>query len=460
MDFKVHISTAGDITFDVHFEWDESMGVPDQKLETRLALVNLDVYVPRDEQFSHIKFSDFLAFAVKSLGQVQLPEIASVFDKTINEFHSFKDILKLYKEGIKLPDNRAMSKLKQCISWELLKELIRSDGEGFLKFPLPDVIKEDKTAWRTDEEFAREMLAGVNPVVIRRLQEFPPTSKLDPEVYGDQNSRIRWKHIEKNMNGLSIDTALKQNKLFILDYHDTLMPYLERINTTNTETYATRTLLLLQDDDTLKPLAIELSLPHPEGLKNGATSQVFIPAEHGVEGSIWQLAKAYVAVNDSRYHQLISHWLKTHAVIEPFIIAANRNLSVLHPILKLLQPHFRDTMHINAMARHILINSGGVLEVTCFPAKYSLEMSSAIYKNWAFPDQALPLDLLKRGMAVPDSNQPHGLRLVIEDYPFAVDGLEIWSAIKEWVCEYCLFYYHTDEMVQSDSELQSWWTEL
>ncbi|PSR85368.1 Linoleate 9S-lipoxygenase [Actinidia chinensis var. chinensis] len=353
----------------------------DPNTESRLPLLSLDFYVPRDERFSQAKMSDFLADALKSIGQILLPEIASLFDRTPNEFDTFQNVLNLYEGGIKLPNAVPHCEIRDCIPWEMLKELVRSDGERFLKFPMPDVIKRDKSAWKADEEFAREMLAGVNPVVIRRLQEFPPVSKLDPNVYGNQTSSMTREQIESNMNGL---TAIKKNKLFILDHHDALMPYLRRINATPTKTYASRILVLLRDDGTLKPLAIELSLPHPQGDLHGATIHVFTPAEHGIGGSVWQLAKAYVCVNDSGYHQLISHWLNTHAAIEPFVIATHRQLSVLHPIYKLLHPHFRDTMYINALARQILINAGGVVERTVFPAKYAMEMSAVIYKNWNF----------------------------------------------------------------------------
>ncbi|XP_010256003.1 PREDICTED: probable linoleate 9S-lipoxygenase 5 [Nelumbo nucifera] len=433
----------------------------DPNSESRLPpLPSLDIYVPRDERFGHLKMSDFLAYALKSLVQFLLPELKALCDKTPNEFDTFQDVFNLYEGGTQLPSG-AFDRLKDAIPFEMLKELFRTDGEQLLKFPLPQVIQHDKFAWRTDEEFAREMLAGVNPICICGLQEFPPASKLDPKLYGNQTSSITREHIENNLNGLlSVDEAIRKKKLFILDYHDALIPYLERINSTITKTYASRTILFLKDDGTLKPLAIELSLPHPQGVQHGSVSKVFTPSEHGVEGSIWQLAKAYVAVNDSGYHQLISHWLNTHATIEPFVIATNRQLSVLHPIHKLLHPHFRDTLNINALARQILINAGGVLEKTVFPAKFAMEMSSVLYKSWVFTDLALPVDLINRGIAIPDSNSPHGLRLLIEDYPYAVDGLEIWSAIERWVHDYCSYYYPNDDLIQGDSELQCWWTEL
>lgn len=423
-----------------------------------------NIYVPRDEQFGHLKTSDFVAYNLKGLVSQIIPMFEAFVDLTPNEFESFAEVHNLYHNGIPLP-TAVLNQVASQIPLPMMGEIIRTDGQQLLKFPVPHVVKDEKsslpTAWRTDEEFSREMLAGTNPVLIHLLKEFPPTSKLDPELYGNQNSCITKEHIEYNLEGLSVEEALGSNRLFILDHHDTVMPFLRKINgTTGTKTYASRTIIFLRGDSTLKPVAIELSLPSTEGGSSGVISKVYTPAEHGVEGSIWQFAKAFVAVNDSGHHQLISHWLNTHAVIEPFIIATNRQLSVVHPIYKLLHPHYRDTMTINSMARELLVNAGGIIEKTFYPSKYSMEMSSYGYKSWNFLDQALPNDLKKRGIAVEDGNCAHGLRLLIQDYPYAVDGLNIWTALEKWVRDYCFFYYKTDEMVQQDPELQAWWKEL
>ncbi|KAE9588112.1 Seed linoleate 9S-lipoxygenase-3 [Lupinus albus] len=417
-----------------------------------------DVYLPRDEAFGHLKSSDFLTYGLKSVSQDVLPLLQSVFDLnfTPSEFDSFDEVHELYEGGIKLPTN-VLSKISPL---PVLKEIFRTDGEQALKFPPPKVIQVSKSAWMTDQEFAREMLCGVNPHMICCLQEFPSRSKLDSHVYGDHTSKITKEHLEPNLEGLTVDEAIQNKRLFILDHHDPIMPYLSRINATSTKAYATRTILFLKEDGTLKPVAIELSLPNPQGSQSGAVSQVYLPADEGVESSIWLLAKAYVIVNDSCYHQLVSHWLNTHAVVEPFIIATNRHLSSLHPIYKLLYPHYRDTMNINALARQSLVNEGGIIEQTFLWGRYSMEMSAVIYKDWVFTEQALPTDLIKRGMAIEDPASPHGIRLVIEDYPYAVDGLEIWNAIKTWVQDYVSLYYTSDDTLEKDTELQTWWKEL
>ncbi|KAL2937417.1 Linoleate 13S-lipoxygenase 2-1 chloroplastic, partial [Bienertia sinuspersici] len=63
-------------------------------------------------------------------------------------------------------------------------------------------------------------------------------------------------------------------------------------------------------------------------------------------------------------------------------------------------------------------------------------------------------------MAVEDPSAPHGLKLIIEDYPYASDGLELWSILKKWVTDYVNHYYLDPTLVKSDEELQAWWTEV
>lgn len=103
--------------------------------------MSLDIYVPRDERFGHLKMADFLAYALKSIAQFVQPELEALCDSTPNEFDSFDDVLKLYEGGIELPDGPLLDNIRKNIPLEMLKEIFRSDGEQFLKFPMPQVIK-------------------------------------------------------------------------------------------------------------------------------------------------------------------------------------------------------------------------------------------------------------------------------------------------------------------------------
>ena len=113
----------------------------DPKIQTRLSpLLSINIYVPRDERFGHLKMSDFVAYALKAIAQFLKPELETAFSSTPNEFDKLQDILNLYEGGIELP-NDLLQNIRKNIPAETLKEIFRTDGEGLLKFPVPQVIK-------------------------------------------------------------------------------------------------------------------------------------------------------------------------------------------------------------------------------------------------------------------------------------------------------------------------------
>uniref|UniRef100_A0A0E0ENB7 Lipoxygenase n=1 Tax=Oryza meridionalis TaxID=40149 RepID=A0A0E0ENB7_9ORYZ len=401
----------------------------DPKSETRKG----NVYVPRDEEFSEVKNAQFLLKTLQSVLHAAVPAAQSALIDNLSlnlPFPSFFVIDKLFEDGVELPGVEKLGFLHSIVP-RLLELLRDSPGDKILLFDTPANVQKDKFAWLRDEEFARETLAGINPYAIELVREFPLKSKLDPAVYGPAESAITADVLEEQMRRvMTVEEAMSQKRLFMLDFHDLFLPYVHKIRSLDhTTMYGSRT--------------------------------VFTPSTDTTKSWLWRMAKAHVRAHDAGHHELITHWLRTHCAVEPYIIAANRQLSEMHPIYQLLHPHFRYTMRINARARSALISAGGIIERSFSPQKYSMELSSVAYdKLWRFDMEALPADLVRRGMAEEDPTAEHGLRLAIEDYPFANDGLLIWDAIKTWVQAYVARFYPDAASVAGDEELQAFWTEV
>lgn len=417
----------------------------------------LPFYVPRDEDFSEIKGATFGARTLYSVLHAAIPIIDSILTDRNKGFSLFRDIELLYDQDVDITprENGFLSDLRRFI------RVITNTTKSVLQFETPRTRERDPFSWLRDEEYCRQTLAGLNPYSIQLVKEWPLMSKLDPKIYGPAESAITKEIVEQELKGfMTFEEAMEQKRLFCLDRNDLLLKYVNKgQELQGTPFYGSRMLMFLTTSGTLTPLAIELTRP-PNNTKP-QWKHVYTPSSDATGAWIWKLAKAHVLAHDFSHHELVSHWLRTHCVTEPYIISANRHLSKMHPIYRLLSPHFRYTMMINGIARQALINAGGTIEYSFSLGRYAMQFSSDAYdEQWRFDHDALPVDLISRGMAIEDKSAPHGLKLTIEDYPFANDGLLIWDAIKQWATSYINHYYPQPNLVESDEELQAWWTEI
>ncbi|PSC75994.1 lipoxygenase [Micractinium conductrix] len=416
-------------------------------------------WLPLDERFDDSKTRGFnggllegIAPAVAKL----LPELGPFGDK---EFDSYQEVLNFFNAkphdgGASLDNNdeqpdwdtKVDSAFGNAVAtsdeldkgWRsvlpLAKRKRAPSRKDLFKFNAPRVlVGRDVDVLSTDQEWGRQCIAGMNPCTLVALSKAPAEhcgSAIGPQHVDDELKKLG---SSAGLSKLVAQAAAgAKPRLFMIDYMVPDHFWTESLGEKHRAEHAGRALLFLQESDSgeetaMVPLAFELKSRGTAALV--ATKGGSLPEGQGLVYSRQEL----VGNQDNPGGELISHWLRCHACMEPFAIALHRQLSTMHSIYKLMLPHFHYTLDINSKARSSLINQGGIIE-----------------------GQALPEDLAARGV-VDKEGKPW-----IADYPYAQDGLDLWNETEAYFTklQYIALYCPTDDEVAGDEELQAWWRDV
>ncbi|WP_394833697.1 SRPBCC family protein [Pendulispora rubella] len=283
--------------------------------------------------------------------------------------------------------------------------------------------------WKDDAEFCRQLIQGLHPLVIRTvrsLAEIPPAL------------------LSLSAQGKSLEELIRDRRLFILDY--ALLAELKLYR--NMVFYAPIVLVYreLLDDGTSRLNLVGIQLTRNQGLNVVYTAASSPPNRY-------LYAKIQVACADNQYHQFISHLGIAHLAMEPFIIA-HHNIFYAHPehpIGRLLDPHMRQTIGINYMARQTLVAPKGAFTDTTFApgTAQALQLFLSAWEMYDFTANSFPEDLAARGF---DEAGTDG----VQGYYYRDDGFKIWRALETYIGEVVNAVYANDNAVAADALIQQW----
>lgn len=288
-----------------------------------------------------------------------------------------------------------------------------------------------KDTWEADREFARQRLAGVNPMEIRRCTTTPgqPLAKAADRFLKERHST-------------TFSRALKSGRVFMTEYPLLWEEPVQQEVRRNASLAAPTCLFYVDDTNTLMPLAIQLK---PRDVTEG--NPVFTPLNEYWD---WRLARAHAQAADSHHHEAVAHLLETHLVSEIFALATHRHLHPDHPLTQLLEPHFLHTLAINEQARKNLLAEHGEI-AKCMAAKHTgnINLVRLVWADWQYDEHHLLNDLEKRDVL-------DGL----PGYLYRDDSLEVFRAIRDYAHGVLSIWYTSDAEVRNDNELQDWAREI
>lgn len=282
--------------------------------------------------------------------------------------------------------------------------------------------------WKKDDFFGYQFLNGNNPIMIQRCSKLPSNFPVT-----DQMVQPFLEH------GSSLAREIKNGNIFLCDYKKLDGLPTRVVNGKPLPVTPALCLFYKNPEDKLMPIAIQLEQVPSE------RNPIFLPSDPECD---WLLAKMYVRCTDFNDYQICHHLLNTHLLAEVYTMATIRTLPSMHPINKMLTPHFRYTLQINVLARKRLISPDGPLTNGLIDIHGLQELLKRSLSGITYSSLCLPEDLTARGMES------------IPNYYYRDDGLKLWNIIHSYVKGMVEHYYPTDSEVSRDSELQEWIKEI
>ncbi|XP_047429796.1 hydroperoxide isomerase ALOXE3-like [Mugil cephalus] len=373
-----------------------------------------------------------LAFK-KSLYQWEI-----VDEKVPHKIH-FNHISQLPAElRFSMSKNEEVEYSKRTIGRELFfKGLVGSTEQWENIEAIKTVFSSNKTTmseyvadhWQEDEFFGYQYLNATNPNVIKRCLELPRNFPVMEEMVEPFLKR-----------GSSLKKEMEKGNIFIRDQK--IMDGIPTRKLKNGDpTYMTVgfCLFYMNPENKLMPIAIQLNQQPSD------QNPIFLPSDLDTD---WLLAKLFFKSSDVMEYEAVHHLMNTHFLAEVFAVATLRCFPVIHPLYKLLIPHFRYTLHINTVGRGSLFGPQGPLSLSSLGYDGLMELMGRHLSEMSYSSLCLPENITARGLES------------VPNFYYRDDGLKLWDIINRFVKSIVEYYYPSDNDVRQDTELQEWISEI